>query len=63
MCVLQRGALNSKFLNYINKHLLPVFDKVHETILEDHNRSCHLYFIVCRTSKYMAHYLHVSAAS
>lgn len=24
----QRGASNSKFLNYINKHLLPVFDKV-----------------------------------
>jgi hypothetical protein len=28
-CV-QRGASNSKFLNYINKHLLPVFDKLPE---------------------------------
>ena len=26
---LQRGASNSKFLNYINKHLLPVFDQVY----------------------------------
>lgn len=25
-----RGASNSKFLNYINKHLLPVFDKLSE---------------------------------
>jgi hypothetical protein len=25
-----RGASNSKFLNYINKHLLPVFDKLPE---------------------------------
>ncbi|CAK9197889.1 unnamed protein product [Sphagnum troendelagicum] len=25
-----RGASNSKFLNYINKHLLPVFDKLKE---------------------------------
>lgn len=25
---MQRGASNSKFLNYINKHLLPVFEKV-----------------------------------
>ncbi|KAH9309493.1 hypothetical protein KI387_037404, partial [Taxus chinensis] len=25
-----RGALNSKFLNYLNKHILPVFDKLPE---------------------------------
>jgi hypothetical protein len=25
---MQRGASNGKFLNYINKHLLPVFEKV-----------------------------------
>lgn len=32
-CVfLQRGALNNKFWNYIDEHLPPVFDKVHQTI-------------------------------
>jgi len=30
---MQRGASNSKFLNYINKHLLPVFEKVHLMII------------------------------
>jgi hypothetical protein len=24
----QRGASSSKFLNYLNKHIIPVFDKV-----------------------------------
>ena len=24
----QRGASNNKFLNYLNKHIIPVFDKV-----------------------------------
>lgn len=28
--IYMRGASNSKFLNYINKHLLPVFDKLPE---------------------------------
>lgn len=28
----QRGASSSKFLNYINKHIIPVFDKVTLTI-------------------------------
>ncbi|KAK5792195.1 hypothetical protein PVK06_033309 [Gossypium arboreum] len=28
--ILQRGASGSKFLNYINKHIIPVFDKLPE---------------------------------
>ena len=27
-CLMQRGASSSKFLNYLNKHIMPVFDKV-----------------------------------